>query len=168
MPRRETYGKNADRALDLWVKLARAFATFNRLTVDDIRRFGLTQAQFGALECLGHLGPLTPGELCEKQLVSGGNMTVIVDNLQKEGLVARVRSRRDRRSIVVRLTPKGERLFHQVFPGHAQYVARLASALTAGEQVAAGRLLKKLGLALVQRNDPSPKEANRRTGATSR
>jgi len=38
-----SYGARADRALGMWVKLARAFATFNRLTVEHIRTFGLTQ-----------------------------------------------------------------------------------------------------------------------------
>ncbi|MFH0879598.1 MAG: flagellar hook capping FlgD N-terminal domain-containing protein, partial [Lentisphaerota bacterium] len=54
-------------------------------------------AQFSALECLGHLGPMMIGELTRKQLVSGGNMTVVVDNLEKEGLVKRVVNAKDRR-----------------------------------------------------------------------
>ncbi|MBI5474654.1 MAG: hypothetical protein HY961_20135, partial [Ignavibacteriae bacterium] len=66
------YGKKNDRALTLWVKLARAFATFSKAADRDIERYGLTTAQFGALECLGHLGPMTIGALCRKQLVSGG------------------------------------------------------------------------------------------------
>ena len=132
----------------MWVKMARAFATFDRLTVEHIRTFGLTQGQFGALECLGHLGPMTAGDLCTKQLVSGGNMTVIVDNLERERLVERVRSRRDRRTITVRLTPKGRKLFEEIFPSHAQYVADLASVLSVREQGTAGRILKKLGCGL--------------------
>ncbi len=151
MARRRSYGPQVDRALALWVKLARAFSTFNRLTDDNIRLSGLTQAQFGALECLGHLGPMTLGDLCAKQLVSGGNMTVIVDNLERAKLVERVRVPGDRRSIVVRLTPKGRKLFRSVFPAHALHVARLAAVLTAQEQDAAGRLLKKLGCGLARR-----------------
>ncbi len=139
------YGKEADLALTMWVKLARAFATFNKATVDQIRTFGLTQAQFGALECLGHLGSMTIGELCRKQLVSGGNMTVVVDNLEREGLVERLRTRKDRRVIVVRLTARGGRRFEEIFATHARHVARVASVLSAQEQRELGRLLKKLG-----------------------
>lgn len=142
------YGKQADRALTLWVKLARAFSVFNKRTQDHIRMFGLTQPQFGVLESLGHLGPMTIGELCKKMLVSGGNMTVVIDNLEKEGLVERVREDRDRRSVMIQLTAKGKKLFKAIFSKHAEYVTKLASVLTTAEQEQLGGLLKKLGLSL--------------------
>jgi len=142
------YGKKIDLALSLWVKLARAHDTFNRLTATNIRHFKLTPAQFGAIECLGHLGPMLIGELTRKHLVTGGNMTVVVDNLEKEGFVERVVSKKDRRAFVVKLTPKGKRLFEKVFSQHAEYVATLASVLTEEEQADLGRLLKKLGTGL--------------------
>src|SRR5512141_2110283 len=141
----ERYGKRAELALATWVKLARAFAVFNHRTAEHIRTFGLTQPQFGAIEVLGHKGPLTLGELCKKRLVSGGNMTVVVDNLERDGLVERVRSTEDRRAIVVRLTPKGKSLFEKIFAQHADFVAHLASSLTQQEQAELGSLLKKLG-----------------------
>jgi MarR family 2-MHQ and catechol resistance regulon transcriptional repressor len=143
------YGHKADLALTLWVKLARASAVFARCTGEQIRSFGLTPAQFGVLEILGHKGPMNPGDLCRKSLVSGGNMTVVVDNLERQGLVRRERSRQDRRAITVHLTPRGKRLFASVFPRHAAYVADLASVLTEEEQVRLGALLKKLGTTLL-------------------
>src|SRR5262249_23988573 len=92
------YGKRADLALDVWVKLARSFSRFNARTIEHIRHYGLTQAQFGVLECLGHLGPMKCGDLCKKQLVTGGNMTVVLDNLEKLGLVDRSPTPEDRRA----------------------------------------------------------------------
>ena len=142
------YGKKIDAALSMWVKLARAHDTFAKKTYEDIRSYGLTTAQFGVLECLGHLGPLTLGELCRKQLVSGGNMTVVVDNLEKEGLVGRVQSKEDRRSIRVELTTKGKKLFDEIFVKHAKCVTGLAGSLTEKEQEELARLLKKLGTSL--------------------
>jgi MarR family transcriptional regulator, 2-MHQ and catechol-resistance regulon repressor len=139
------YGTKIDRALSMWVKLARAHNTMSALADRKIAGFGLTTPQFGALECLGHLGPMTIGELCRKMLVSGGNMTVVVDNLEKEGLVERIRDTADRRKILVMLTPKGKRLFDTIFTDHAEYIAQLASVLTPKEQEALSRLLKKLG-----------------------
>ena len=146
------YGKKIDSALGLWVKLARAHSTFAKLADEDIRSFGLTTPQFGVLECLGHLGPMTLGELCRKQLVSGGNMTVVVDNLAKEGLVERIPSTEDRRSIDVRLTTKGKRFFDEVFVKHAKRVSDLTSVLTDKEQEELACLLKKLGTSLGRRN----------------
>lgn len=144
------YGPKADRALSMWVKLVRATVTFGHLTQENIRTFGLTEPQFGALECLGHLGAMTIGDLCRKQLVSGGNMTVVVDNLEKDGLVERIRPREDRRIVRVRLTRKGKRLFHDIFAKHAEHVARIASVLTDEEQEQLAALAKKLGRALTE------------------
>lgn len=145
-----SYGARADRALNMWVTLARAYATFNRHTIQQIRTFGLTQPQFGAIEALGHLGPMLIGDLSRKMLVSGGNMTCVIDNLEKEGLVVRVHSEEDRRAVIVSLTDQGRELFERVFPDHATRVADLASVLSGEEQQQLARLLKKLGRALAE------------------
>jgi MarR family 2-MHQ and catechol resistance regulon transcriptional repressor len=142
------YGKKIDSALSMWVKLARAHDTFSHLTAANIRSFGLTPAQFGVVECLGHLGPMLIGDLTKKHLVSGGNMTVVVDNLEKEGYVERLVSKEDHRAFYVRLTAKGKRLFDKIFIRHAEYIAKLASVLTESEQSELGSFLKKLGTGL--------------------
>ena len=135
-------------ALSLWVKLARATATFDKMAVEQIRGFGLTKPRFGVLEALGHLGPLTFGELSKKQLVSGGNMTMVVDNLEKEGLVERIRSLKDGRAVRVQLTQRGKKMFDEIFIQHAKYITTLTSVLKDEEQQTLAGLLKKLGLAL--------------------
>lgn len=142
------YGPKADLALNMWVKLARAYGTFARHSAKDIERYGVTPPQFSVIETLGHLGPLTMGELGRKMLVTGGCVTVIVDNLEESGLVERVRDPADRRIVHVRLTPAGTRRFREMFTQHAQRIAELASVLTASEQQRLASLLKKLGLAL--------------------
>jgi MarR family 2-MHQ and catechol resistance regulon transcriptional repressor len=142
------YGKKTDLALTLWVKLARAYATFGRRTIDDIRGYGLTQAQFGVVESLGHLGEITLGDLSRKMLSSCGNITVVVDNLEKEGLVQRRHCTEDRRVIYVRLSAKGRKHFNAIFARHARCIASLASVLTEEEQEHLGALLKKLGTAV--------------------
>jgi MarR family transcriptional regulator, 2-MHQ and catechol-resistance regulon repressor len=142
------YGKKVDQALSMWVKLTRAHDTFSHLTAANIRSFGLTPAQFGVIECLGHLGTMLIGDLTKKHLVSGGNMTVVVDNLEKDGLVERSVNDEDHRAFYVKLTPKGKRLFEKIFSKHAQYVVKLASVLSEPEQAELGLLLKKLGMNL--------------------
>ncbi|HCA78845.1 MAG TPA: MarR family transcriptional regulator [Bacteroidetes bacterium] len=142
------YGKEADLALSLWVKLARASSLFTRLSARDIERYGLTQPQFSVVEALGHLGPMTTGDLGKKMLVTGGCMTVILDNLERDGVVERVRSVEDRRVVTVGLTTKGTELFERIFRQHATRITELASVLTVEEQQQLSDLLKKLGLAL--------------------
>lgn len=148
MRRRKTYGDRIDLALDLWIKLARAYNTFQRLSAKDIASLGVTSPQFSVIECLGHLGSLPIGELSKKMLVSGGNMTVVIDNLEKLGYVERVHSREDRRTVLVQLTKKGTQWFEESFEQHAHRIFDVASVLTAQEQRELARLLKKLGLSL--------------------
>ena len=144
------YGKKADLALSLWVKIVRAATTFGKLAEENIRSFGMTEPQFGVFECLGHLGPLTLGELSRKRLMSGGNITCVIDNLENLGLVERVPCKEDRRAIVAQLTVYGKKRFDEIFVQHAEHITKLASVLTKEEQETLARLLKKLGLALKQ------------------
>ena len=139
------YGKKIDLALTTWVKLARAFASFNKKSNENIRQFGLTQPQFAVIEVLGHLGPLKVGEICDKMLVSGGNMTLVLDNIEKLGLIERTHSKEDRRAINVQLTKAGRELFDKIFTNHAEYISKTMSVLTSEEQKTLGELLKKLG-----------------------
>jgi MarR family 2-MHQ and catechol resistance regulon transcriptional repressor len=140
-----TYGKRVDLALSTWVKLARAAAIVGKRTGEHIRSAGLTVGQFGAMDTIYHKGPMTPGELCSKQLVSGGNMTVVLDNLEKDGLVVRVPSKTDGRSVTIHLTPQGEAKMDQVFPEHARVVGELLASLSTEDQRLLGDLLRKLG-----------------------
>lgn len=142
------YSSDENQALDLWVKLARTFAVFSRCTQEHIRSCDLTPSQFAVVECLGHKGEMTLGELSGKMLMSCGNMTVVVDNLEKDGLVERIRSESDRRVIRVRLTATGLELFARIFPEHARLVSKLAGILDPDEQQQLSGLLKKLGLGL--------------------
>ena len=132
-------------ALDTFIKLTRSLNTMlNRVaaynTLGD-----LTVSQFGVLETLLHLGPLSQTEICGKQLKSGGNTTMVVDNLEKRGLVRRETSAEDRRITIVHLTPAGEALIRDIFPRHAAAITAEMSMLSAQEQRQFGALCKKLG-----------------------
>jgi len=135
------------RALNAFIKLNRALdsvtAALNQGLIDE----GVTPAQLGVLEALLHLGPLSAGELGRALLRSNPNVSLLLDNLERDQLVKRERSERDRRVVTVSLTAQGRRLIQRVFPGHARRVADLMSALNSDEQEQLGRLCKKLGLA---------------------
>src|SRR3990172_8427336 len=108
--RPRSYGPAADRALDLWVALARCAASVSRVSARDIQRYGLTQAQFAVLEVLFHKGPLPLCQIGAKLLVTSGNITYVADQLERVGYLRRRRSTEDRRVILARLTPRGEAL----------------------------------------------------------
>jgi len=140
--------KNNDLALKTWVKLARSFNTINKTVNEEINKYGVTPSQFGVMEALYHLGDMPIGKLGEKILVTGGNMTVILDNLEKNGYTERVKCPTDRRSLYIRLTEKGKELIESVFPSHKTLITNVFSALSEEEQIILGNLLKKLGLSI--------------------
>ncbi len=133
------------RALDTYIKLMRAAQAVSVRIHEHLRHVDLTLSQFGVLEALLHLGPLSQRDLCLKLLQSGGNMTAVVQNLERRGLVARARDPENRRLVIVRLTPGGRRLVERVFPVHARIVAQDFGVLSPEEQHALGALLKRLG-----------------------
>ncbi len=132
-------------ALDAYIKLMRASDTVAAKLSAALSRHGLTMGQLGVLEALLHLGPMCQNELGRKLLRSGGNVTTVVDNLERRRLVRRRRNPEDRRFVTVELTADGRRFIRDVFPGHAADITRLVGALSAPEQRELGRLCGKLG-----------------------
>lgn len=136
------------RALDTFVKLTRAVETLGSHLQRHLASLEMTPPQFSVLEALLHLGPMSQGELGRKLLRSNPNMTALLDNLERNGWIARARGPEDRRVVKVSLTPEGRRVIEKVFPAHAAHIAALMGALTAEEQAQLGALCKKLGLSL--------------------
>ncbi|MCC6446971.1 MAG: MarR family transcriptional regulator [Armatimonadetes bacterium] len=134
------------RALGAYVKLVRAAESVTARAGRYIEEAGLTGSQFGALEALYHLGPLNQTEIARKLLKSGGNITLVIDNLEKRELVLRRRDEEDRRVLTVHLTDQGHRMIRELFPRHAAAIAEEMSALTIAEQEDLGRLCRKVGL----------------------
>ncbi len=132
-------------ALDAYIKLMRAADSVTARLEPLMRTADLTIGQFGALEALLHLGPLCHRDLGRKLLRSNGNITVVVSNLVRRGLVRRTRRADDRRYVTVALTDKGRRLIGGMFPRHARHIVREMSALTLTEQAELGRLCRRLG-----------------------
>ncbi len=133
-------------ALDTYIKLARAAEAVTTRINSHLSDYNLTISQFGVLEALYHLGPMQVGQLGEKILRSSGNMTLVIDNLVKRGLVKRERRGDDRRCIDIHLTPDGESLIQQIMPGHVVHIVASISVLTSEEQEQIGALCRKLGL----------------------
>ncbi|MFN2136567.1 MAG: MarR family winged helix-turn-helix transcriptional regulator [Candidatus Promineifilaceae bacterium] len=135
-------------ALDLYIKLSRAAESATQRINRHLHDDNLTLSQFGVLEALYFLGPLQPGQLAQKVLKSGGNMTLVIDNLAKRGLVTRQRRQDDRRCIDVEITGEGRALIASIFPGHVAGVVEAVSVLSVEEQQQLAALLRKLGLSV--------------------
>ena len=126
--------EQAERALNAYINLMRAAETLSARVQQELSQHGLTETQFGVLEVLHHLGPLCQRALGDKLLKIGGNITLVIDNLEKQGLVERQRSPQDRRYVNVHLTPTGQTLIASIFPGHAELITELMRPLRPSEQ----------------------------------
>jgi len=119
----------------------------------------LTLSQFGVLEVLYHKGSLCQRDIGEKILKTSGNMTMVIDNLEKRELVVREKDLADRRRMVVKLTEKGLNMIQTLFPKHAAVAAETFSVLESNELATLGKLLKKIG----KSNQSPPETDNWRT-----
>ncbi len=144
-PAVRAWGEDDDRCLRLWISLARSYSTFARAVACKVTGYDLTVPQFGVLEALHHLGPLTLGDLADKLLVTGGNVTYVMDRLEEQGLVVRERMGTDRRVVHAHLTAEGRKRIESAFPEHTRFVCGLADHLDPEEQNELRALLKKLG-----------------------
>ncbi len=132
-------------ALDGFIKLMRATDSISAHLARHTEAAGLTVGQFGVLEALLHLGPMGQRDLGAKLLRSGSNVTMVLDNLERRGLVRRTRRKDDRRAIEVSLTADGRRLITDLFPKHARRITRLFGALSSRDQQRLATLCKTIG-----------------------
>jgi len=138
--------KKEELALETFVKFMRSANTVSAEVQSHLTKQKLTMSQFGVLEALYHLGPMYQRDLAVKILKTTGNITTVIDNLEKRGLVERQREMKDRRYFKVVLTSSGRRLTKKIFPDHAMQITKCMSRLTMPEQRELGKLCKKLGV----------------------
>jgi MarR family 2-MHQ and catechol resistance regulon transcriptional repressor len=70
---------------------------------------------------------------------------MVVGNLERQGLALRQRSPKDRRVLIVALTPNGKKLIRDLFPDHAKAIVDFLDILSPKEQERLSELCRKLG-----------------------
>src|SRR5438105_15132284 len=144
---RETIARSDDhRALRIWLRLLTCTQMFGRVVRSRLReQFGTTLPRFDLLAQLErHPEGLKMNELSRLLMVTGGNVTAIVDQLEKEGLVERLDEPADRRAFRIRLTRAGERSFGEMACAHEEWVVELLAGLSRREHEELLKLLAKV------------------------
>jgi MarR family 2-MHQ and catechol resistance regulon transcriptional repressor len=131
-------------ALATYVRLMRAANAARTHASRHLGDSGLTLTQFAVLEALYHLGPMSLSDIAQKILTTGGNLTMVVGNLEKMGLANRQKSPEDRRVLILALSTKGKALIRRVFPEHAAALVEFMGSLSPAEQEDLGNLCRKL------------------------
>ena len=137
--------KAAERlSLSAYARLMRAANAARSHASRQLGDTGLTLTQFAVLEALYHLGSMSLSEIAKKILTTGGNLTMVVGNLEKEGFALRQRSPEDGRVLILVLTPKGRKLMRELFPQHAAAIVDFMGSLSPKEQERLSELLRQL------------------------
>ncbi len=153
-------------ALKLWLRML----TCTHLIEGAVRRglrgaFGATLPRFDLLAQLErHPQGLKMSELSQRLMVTGGNVTGLADQLEREGWITREPVADDRRAIRLKLSPTGRRRFADMAADHERWVIALFDALSRDEQQQLLQLLGKLkpGLLAGMAQGGDPRSADRR------
>ena len=133
------------REVMLWVRLAMTFNVLYHEIKTELSKEKLTVPQLDIISCLDRSKGLPLSELAERLLVTGGNITGIIDRLERNGYVYRERDKKDRRIVRALLTEKGFDLYKSFLPRYKEVMRKINSVLTTEERQQLQRLLKKLG-----------------------
>jgi DNA-binding MarR family transcriptional regulator len=150
---RETIARSGDhRALRIWLRLLTCTQLIERRVRSQLRsRFATTLPRFDLMAQLERYPEgLTMGALSRHLMVTGGNITAIVDQLASEGLVERLAEPGDRRAFCIRLTRAGERSFAEMARAHEEWVVELLAGLSRKEHEELLKLLAKLKSSAVE------------------
>ena len=133
-------------SLDAFIKLIRSGNSLSSRINLILAKNSLTESQFNVLDALYHLGHLTQKEIGQKLLKSGGNITMVIDNLEKLGLVERRRGEKDRRTFTIHLTGEGRGKIKTVMPDIVKFINEVMNILTVKEQNEMQKMCKAIGL----------------------
>jgi len=133
-------------ALKTYLKLIRAADSVRSRIYASLAKFNLSESQIDVLEALKSLGPLTQKQLGDKILKSGGNITMVIDNLEKQDFVIRKRGKPDRRFFTIHLTAKGEVKVNEIFPELVTAISEEMKILSNKDLEDLQRLTKTVGL----------------------
>ncbi|HTD05675.1 MarR family transcriptional regulator [Undibacterium sp.] len=96
--------------------LAECMQSFEKSSAQHIRQLGFTHSQFDIIATLGNTPGMTCKDLGDKTLITKGTLTGVLDRLEQKGLIERERGCDDRRQFFVKLSPRGDEIFRDVFP----------------------------------------------------
>lgn len=130
------------RAVALWLRIVRFANTKNTLLGERLRARDLSLAQFDVVAQIGQSEGLMQRDLAGRLLVTEGNITQLLDKLERRGLVAR---NADGRCNRISLTEAGRGIYREIVPEQNRLIAEQFAALDKSEQEELRRLMRKLG-----------------------
>ena len=115
---------------ELLYNLASSYALLEREIERALSSFGLSAVKMNALLMIKHVGKdkgLSQVDICRRMIVSAGNITRLIDRLEREKLVGRVAHGTDRRVNLIKITKKGSDILSKVWPTYKKKVNEIVS-----------------------------------------
>ncbi|MDK2952448.1 MAG: MarR family transcriptional regulator, and catechol-resistance regulon repressor [Kosmotogales bacterium] len=133
-----------DLDLRILVGLNKSVEKVQRKLNEDIRKKGMTTPQFNVLKTLYRLENMRVCEIIQKTFSTGGNMTVIIDNLHKLGYIKKTCCPDDKRSTLINITKSGREKVEEIFPEYLKTLEEILKSFTEDEKKTFEILINKL------------------------
>lgn len=130
--------------LEIWKSISHSWKALNRDVERALSTTGLSLAEVRVLHTLHTNGPVPMTKLTAELMVTPGAITSIVDGLESQGLVERMRGEDDRRVITIRITAKGDATIKKAIQLHKRYISKKFEALSMKQILLLDDLLRKL------------------------
>ena len=140
----KSYGSVADKSMSTWIQLLKTFKKIRAKESAYIKSHDLTMNQFEVLEVLYHRGDLSVGAITKLTLGTPGNVTVVIKNLIRDGLITSIPDAKDKRTYIITITKKGIDIMDKLFPNHAKNFEDYFKVLDKDETETLFTLLRKL------------------------
>ncbi len=144
MAKNQTVSVARDQVVSCYTGLVRTADTVFSKVNSSLSRYQISHTQFATLRAIKLHGPLSQRDIGRFILKTGGNVTVVVDQLEAQGLVSRLRDSEDRRVSYVNLTPKGQKFVDAIYPAYQESIHTSMARLSEHEQQLLTELLVKL------------------------
>lgn len=125
--------KNIPLEVEVFESLQQSAMITARDTYRFLSPYKLSVSQFRTLEILYNQGPLCQRDISEHVVKTTGNMTTVIDGLERKSLVRRVRDKNDRRRYNVELTTEGKKLVKKILPQQTKWIKKVMKGITTGD-----------------------------------
>ncbi|HEY4531873.1 MAG TPA: MarR family transcriptional regulator [Kurthia sp.] len=109
-----------------------------------LNNYTITPPQFIALQWLDELGDMTIGDLSNKMYLAFSTTTDLIDRMEKNNLVQRIRDEEDRRVVRIHLLSEGKKIIKEVIEMRQMYLGDIVSDFEKDEIETLSILLQKL------------------------
>lgn len=137
-------GKEPQMTIQAYYQLRLVYNLLNKIGGANIEKLGIRTAYYGVLYALKDGEKISSSELSQRVLSGLSNLTSLIDRMERDGLVTRLRDEKDRRKTLLKLTEAGERISQKVVSPHLEWIMKTMEVFSENELEEFSHLLEIL------------------------